>query len=173
MNQPGILELVSFGPDGWGKALLAGAWMTILIALAGYSIGAMIGSFVAWAKISGGRGLRMAPTRIRPFCAASRPSGHLPLLFRRQRACDRHRPYVRRRRLSRLPGFLAGALAVGIVSEHLFTEIFRAPSRPCIRGEIEAAVAGRHARALRFRRIIAPLTLRYACPGSATSGSWS
>jgi len=37
MNQPGILELISFGPDGWGKALMAGAWMTILVALSGYA----------------------------------------------------------------------------------------------------------------------------------------
>src|SRR5437868_2166051 len=60
MNQPGILELISFGPDGWGKELRAGAWMTILVALSGYAIGSVIGTFGAWAKISGGRGLKIA-----------------------------------------------------------------------------------------------------------------
>ena len=58
MNQPGFLDVISFGPGGWGAALLAGAWMTILIAISGFLIGSIIGTFGAWAKISGGRTIR-------------------------------------------------------------------------------------------------------------------
>src|ERR1700759_2614586 len=60
MNQPGFLDLLSFGPDGWANALLSGALMTVLIAIAGYAIGVVIGAFGSWAKVSGGRATRIA-----------------------------------------------------------------------------------------------------------------
>jgi octopine/nopaline transport system permease protein len=58
MSQPGLLEIIGVGPQGWGVALLLGAAMTILIAVAGFTVGAVIGTFGAWAKISGGRAAR-------------------------------------------------------------------------------------------------------------------
>ena len=58
MTEPGFLDIISFGWDGWGPALAAGAWMTILIAIAGFAIGGVIGIFGAWAKISGSPFLR-------------------------------------------------------------------------------------------------------------------
>lgn len=29
MTEPGFLDIISVGPDGWGPALAASAWMTI------------------------------------------------------------------------------------------------------------------------------------------------
>ncbi|KQV19962.1 ABC transporter permease [Rhizobium sp. Root1203] len=166
MNQPGILELVSFGPNGWGKALLAGAWMTILIALAGYSIGAVIGSFGAWAKISGGRGLRMAADT---YTTVLRGIPDLLVIylfyFGGSALVTAIGHMFGAGGFFGFPGFLAGSLAVGVTSGAQFTEIFRGAFRAVHPGEIEAAVACGMGRALRFRRIIAPLTLRHALPG--------
>jgi octopine/nopaline transport system permease protein len=166
MNQPGILELVSFGPDGWGKALLAGAWMTILIALAGYSIGAVIGTFGAWAKISGGRGLRMAADT---YTTVLRGIPDLLVIylfyFGGSALVSAIGQMFGADGFLGFPGFLAGSLAVGVTSGAQFTEIFRGAFKAVHPGEIEAAVACGMGRALRFRRIIAPLTLRHALPG--------
>jgi octopine/nopaline transport system permease protein len=63
------------------------------------------------------------------------------------------------------PGFLAGALAVGITSGAQQTEVFRGAYRAVHSGELEAAIACGMSRLLRFRRILAPLTLRHAIPG--------
>ncbi len=68
--------------------------------------------------------------------------------------------------LSAFPGFLAGSLAIGIISGAHQTEVFRGAFKAVHPGEIEAARRLRHAaRASLFRRIIAPLTLRHALPG--------
>lgn len=63
------------------------------------------------------------------------------------------------------PGFLAGALAVGITSGAQQTEVFRGAFRAVHPGELEAAIACGMSPILRFRRILAPLTLRHALPG--------
>jgi His/Glu/Gln/Arg/opine family amino acid ABC transporter permease subunit len=55
MNAAGYLELMSFGPNGWGPAMLLGAAMTLAVASCGFLLGAVIGTFGAWAKIAGGR----------------------------------------------------------------------------------------------------------------------
>ena len=47
--------LLGFGDKGWGFALLLAAGMTLLVSLVGLLIGAVIGSLIAWAKISGHR----------------------------------------------------------------------------------------------------------------------
>jgi octopine/nopaline transport system permease protein len=45
-------ELMSFGPAGWGWAMVRAAGMTLLVAALGFGVGALIGSLVAWAKLS-------------------------------------------------------------------------------------------------------------------------
>jgi octopine/nopaline transport system permease protein len=64
-----------------------------------------------------------------------------------------------------LPGFFAGALAIGIVSGAYQTEVFRGAYQVISKGELEAASAAGMPRGLKFRRIIAPLVLRFAIPG--------
>ncbi|MBB3593642.1 octopine/nopaline transport system permease protein [Rhizobium sp. BK529] len=166
MNQPGILELISFGPDGWGKALLAGAWMTILVALAGYAIGAVIGTFGAWAKITGGRGIRIVADT---YTTVLRGIPDLLVIylfyFGGSAAVTAIGQFFGAEGFLGFPGFLAGSLAVGVTSGAQFTEVFRGAFKAVHSGEIEAAIACGMGRLLRFRRIVAPLTLRHALPG--------
>ena len=64
-----------------------------------------------------------------------------------------------------LPSFVAGALAVGIISGAYQAEVFRGAFLAIPKGELEAASAiGMH-RGMRFRRIISPQVFRFAIPG--------
>lgn len=166
MNQPGFLEIVSFGAGGWGPALLTAALMTIAVALCGFMIGAVIGAFGAWAKLSGGPAtrrladgyttvLRGIPDLLVIYLFYFGSSAVLTPLGRFFGATG----------FISLPGFLAGALAIGVVSGAYHTEVFRGAYTAVSRGEIEAAIACGMRPLLRLRRITAPLVLRYALPG--------
>jgi len=60
MNNPDFIQLVGFGQQGWGPALLLGAVVTMALAVSGFVIGACIGSLAAWGRIAGGRISRTA-----------------------------------------------------------------------------------------------------------------
>lgn len=53
-----FLDILSFVPDGWGYVLVMAALVSVSLAVLGFLLGAMIGVFAAWAKISGGLALR-------------------------------------------------------------------------------------------------------------------
>ena len=166
MNQPGFFELLGFGPNGWGAAMLASALMTVGVALAGFFIGAVIGVGGAFAKLSGGgvaRRLAGAYTTVLRgipdllviylfYFGSSAVLSPLAHLFGASGFFS-------------LPGFLAGALAIGIVSGAYQTEVFRGAFNAVPKGEMEAASAVGMPPLLRFRRVIAPLALRFALPG--------
>lgn len=166
MTQPSLFDLLGSGPDGWGPALAAGALMTILIALAGYAIGMVFGALGAWAKIAGGpvaRGvagtyttvLRGIPDLLVIYLFYFGGSTVISAIGHMFGASG----------FISFPGFLAGALAVGVTSGAQQTEVFRGAYKAVHSGELEAAIACGMSPFLRFRRIIAPLTLRHALPG--------
>lgn len=166
MTQPSLFDLLGSGPDGWGPALAAGALMTILIALAGYAIGMVFGALGAWAKIAGGpiaRGVAGTYTTVLRgipdllviylfYFGGSTVISAIGHLFGASGFIS-------------FPGFLAGALAVGVTSGAQQTEVFRGAYKAVHAGELEAAIACGMSPFMRFRRIIAPLTLRHALPG--------
>jgi octopine/nopaline transport system permease protein len=166
MNQVGFLELMGFGPQGWGPSMLFGAAMTLAVAGSGFLLGTAIGTFGAWAKIAGGRVARgladLYTTVLRGipdllviylfYFGGGMVLSSIAHLFGEGGFIS-------------LPGFAAGALAIGVVSGAHHTEVFRGAFRAVSRGEIEAARAVGMGRMLCFRRIIAPLVLRYALPG--------
>ena len=55
-----LLQLVSFGPEGWGLALLTAALMTVAVAACGFLIGGVIGAFIAWGKLAGNLPVRFS-----------------------------------------------------------------------------------------------------------------
>jgi octopine/nopaline transport system permease protein len=165
MNQPGFFQVVGFGPQGWGASLLLGAAMTLAVALCGLVIGLVIGTFGAWAKLSGGAVLRSVadayttvlrgvPDLLVIYLVYFGSSSALTTLSRFYGASG----YVD------FPGFLAGAIAIGVTAGAQNTEVLRGAFQAVRRGEIEAARACGMPRLLRFRRIVAPLVLRHALP---------
>lgn len=166
MDRPGFFELMSFGPDGWGPALLRAALMTLAVAGTGYVIGATLGVLLAWAKLSGGRILRgFAET----YTTVLRGIPDLLVIylfyFGGSLALTRLFRMFGGEGFVDLPGFMAGAAAIGVVSAAQHTEVFRGAYRAVSPGEIEAARAIGMTRPTLFRRIVLPLTARHALPG--------
>lgn len=166
MNQPGAIELLGFGPNGWGLAILAATAMTIAVATTGFLLGAAVGIAGAAAKLSDSRiarGLADAYTTILRgipdllviylfYFGSSAVLTPLGRLFG-------YSGFIS------LPGFLAGALAIAVVSGAYQTEVMRGAYLAIPKGELEAATAVGMTPWLKFRRIAAPLTLRFAIPG--------
>ncbi|MBO0343949.1 ABC transporter permease subunit [Roseibium sp. CAU 1637] len=166
MQQPGFFELMSFGEGGWGPVMVMGALVTVILAICGFTIGAVFGAFAAWAKIAGNRTLRVTAD---VYTTVLRGIPDLLVIYLFYFGGSAFLTWVGRLFGSDgfigLPGFAAGALAIGITSGAQHTEVFRGAYRAVAAGEIEAAIATGMPRTTRFRRIIAPLVLRHALPG--------
>lgn len=160
------LSLFGFGEKGWGELLLLGVLITLSVTAAALVIGAILGSLVAWAKLSRNPIARVAgdlyttifrgvPELLIIFLfyfGGSSVSSSIGHLFG-------HEGFIG------VPTFLAGALAVGVISGAYQAEVFRGAFKAVARGEIEAAHAIGMPLMTRFRRIIAPQVLRFAIPG--------
>ncbi|MFX9097171.1 ABC transporter permease subunit, partial [Acinetobacter baumannii] len=53
-------ELMGFGPKGWGLLLAQATLMTIAVSVTAFAIGAVLGGLLAWARLTGGRGIGIA-----------------------------------------------------------------------------------------------------------------
>lgn len=166
MQQLSYFELVGFGPNGWGWALLTATGMTIAVAICGFLAGSVVGTLVAWGKIGGNlvtRSLADGYTTVLRgipdllviylfYFGGSAALGAIGSLFGAEGFIG-------------VPAFATGAMAIGIVSGAYQAEVFRGAYQAVSRGELEAARSVGMHRWLMFRRIIAPQVLRYAIPG--------
>ena len=166
MQQLSYFELVGFGPNGWGWALLQATLMTLAVASCGFLVGALIGTFVAWAKLS------------KSLIARSFADGYTTVLrgipdllviylfyFGGSAALGAIAGLFGSEGFIGVPAFATGALAIGVVSGAYQAEVFRGAYQALSRGELEAARSVGMHRWLMFRRIIAPQVLRFAIPG--------
>jgi octopine/nopaline transport system permease protein len=166
LQQISYFELMGFGPNGWGPALLVAAMVTLAVALCGFLSGAAIGTLVAVAKLSRSliaRGLADGYTTVLRgvpdllviylfYFGGSAALGAIAALFGGDGFVG-------------MPAFATGALAIGVVSGAYQAEVFRGAYQTLSKGELEAAKSVGMHRWLMFRRIIAPQVLRYAIPG--------
>jgi octopine/nopaline transport system permease protein len=166
VQQLSYFELMGFGPNGWGLALLMATAMTLAVALCGFVAGALIGTGVAWGKLSRSlvaRGLADGYTTVLRgipdllviylfYFGGSAALGALAGLFG-------YGGFIG------VPAFVVGSLAIGVVSGAYQAEVFRGAYQTLSKGELEAAKSVGMHRWLMFRRIIAPQVLRYAIPG--------
>ena len=140
--------------------------MTLLVSIAGLAIGAALGSLVAWAKLSG---VRIAAAIGESYAAIFRGLPELLVVyfvyFGSSAALTGLDHLLGGRGFLGVPGFAAGALAVGVISGSYQAEVFRGAFLAIAKGELEAARAVGMGRWLMFRRIIAPQVLRFALPG--------
>jgi len=161
-----IIELLGFGPHGWGGQLLAAALMTLCVTLAALAIGAMIGSLVAWGKLSKNltaRALGDAYTTV--FRGVPELLVIYLVYFGGSTLVTRIGALFGGEGFMGLPSFLAGAIAVGTISGSYQAEVFRGAYLAIAPGEIEAARAMGMNKAMRFRHIIVPQVMRFAIPG--------
>ena len=160
------LTLVGVGQTGWGPLLLTAAAMTIGVSVCGFLAGTVIGSVVTFMQLSPHMAVRWFAdcytTILRGvpdlliiylfYFGGSSLLGSVGGLFG-------YHGFIG------MPAFLTGTLALGVVSAAYQAEVFRGAFKSVARGEIEAASAVGMRPWPKFRRIIAPLVLRYAIPG--------
>jgi octopine/nopaline transport system permease protein len=140
--------------------------MTLLVATAGLIIGAAIGALVASAKLSQAR----LPAAIGDvYAAIFRGVPELLIVyfvyFGSSALLTSLGHAVGYPGFLGVPAFLAGALAVGVISGAYQAELYRGAFLAIPKGELEAARACGMGPWLMFRRIVAPQVVRYALPG--------
>ncbi len=158
--------MLGFGDKGWGLALIEGALMTLLVSLAGLAVGALLGSLVAWGRLSGNW---IAGAVGSAYAAIFRGVPELLVVyfvyFGSSALLTAIGNALGYEGFLGVPAFAAGALAVGAISGAYQAEVFRGAYLAIARGELEAARSVGMGRALMFRRVIAPQVLRFAVPG--------
>ncbi|WP_284178700.1 ABC transporter permease subunit [Rhabdaerophilum sp. SD176] len=160
------LDLLSFGPEGWGDELLAGALVTISIALATLPFGLALGLAIALAKRSRSWTLRTFATL---YTTIFRGVPELLTLYI---------IYFGVQVLLQgvwsalgLPGnlemspFLAGMVALGVVLAAFSAEVWLGALNAIQKGQREAAAALGLTKWQAFRLVVFPQLMRVALPG--------
>ncbi|MBB4571162.1 ABC transporter permease [Rhizobium leucaenae] len=160
------LALVGVGQTGWGPLLLTAAAMTIGVSVCGFLAGTVIGSVITIMQLSPHMAVRWLAD-----CYTTILRGVPDLLiiylfyFGGSSLLGSVGGLLGYHGFIGMPAFLTGTLALGVVSAAYQAEVFRGAFKSVARGEIEAASAVGMRPWPKFRRIIAPLVLRYAIPG--------
>lgn len=160
------LELLGFGQNGWGALLLVATLMTLAATATALLIGAVLGTVVATAKLSGNMllvGLGNVYTTV--FRGVPELLIIYLIYFGGSSAVTAVGQWLGYEGFLGLPSFAAGALAVGIISGSYQAEVYRGAYLAIAKGELEAASAIGMNRMLRLRRVVMPQVLRYAIPG--------
>ncbi|SFC17164.1 polar amino acid transport system permease protein [Pseudomonas citronellolis] len=161
------LDLVGFGAQGWGPALLRGLLVTLQISFGAFLVGMLIGLGAASAKLNGPRPLAAAARGYTTLCRAVPELLLILLLY-----------YVGSMGLNqlfawlgygdvRLNGTMVAIAVLGLVQGAYASEIFRGAIQAIPYGQIEAARAyGMHGFGL-FRRVTLPIMAPNALAGMA------
>lgn len=164
-------QLIGFSDEGWGPALLNAAWITVSVSLTAFIIGAALGSLLCWMQVAGSRWQqRLAGSYIVIFRGI--PELLMIYLFYfggRQvvsffgKALGFHGPFD-------ISGFVAGAIAIGLISAASQSGVFRGAFYAIPKGTLEAATVTGMGKLVMFRRMIVPQALRTALP--AMGNQW-
>jgi polar amino acid transport system permease protein len=159
------LALLAYGPTGWGDEILAGAWLTIRLALATLPVGLALGFLVALAKRSASPVVRGSGEL---FSTVFRGLPELLTLFIVYYGGQMLLQTVVRQfsdTAVEANGFIAGMLALGLVFAAYASEVFAAAFNGIPKGQWEGAAAiGLH-RWQTMRLVILPQLVRIALPG--------
>ncbi|MGV2105700.1 ABC transporter permease [Agrobacterium vitis] len=164
---PGILDLLSPYPPGWGGTLLWGAGATLTISAGAFLIGLVIGIGGALGKLSGNR---LLLGLLDVYTTAVRAVPELILIVGLY--------YAGTDGLNRLlqafgmpvvevNGLIAAIAVLGVVQGAYMTEVLRGAILAIPIGQSEAAKAFGMSPLLRFRRVTLPALLPNALPGLA------
>jgi polar amino acid transport system permease protein len=161
------LDLLAYGPTGYGDELFFGLLLTIQISVLSYAFGLFLGLCGAMGKLTGGKWLRGILDGYTTLFRAIPDLVLILLLY-----------YAGTDGLNRMlvsigigpiavNGLVAAIIVLGIVYGAYSTEVLRAAIQAVPIGQIEAAKAYGMSPFLRFRRITLPAMLPYAIPGMA------
>ncbi len=161
-----MLELISFGPNGWGDEILSGAWLTLSLALATLPLGLILGFFIAMAKNSDEPSLinaaniyttifRGLPELLTLFIVFY----GLPLIIRQLEGLFTDEPSIQ------INSFVAGMIALGAVFSSYASEVFLSAFKGIPSGQYEGGYALGMRKTATLRHVIFPQLIRLALPG--------
>ena len=160
------IELMGFGPTGWGLLLLRATGMTVAVSTVAFLLGSILGALLAWARIEGNRGVRLAAEGYTIVLRGIPDLLVIYLLyFGGSAAMTAIGHALGAEGFVGVNAFASGAIAVGVISGAYQGEVFRGAFGAIAKGELEAGRAVGMSRRLLLRRIIAPQALRFAIPG--------
>ncbi len=160
------LGLLSFGDAGWGDEFLRGAWLTVQISVCGYLVGMLLGLIGAGAKLSGNRYALWAADLYTTVVRAVPELLLIILIYYTGTSALRSMAVgLGAGEDFQVNAFAAAVGALGFVQGAYTTEVFRGAILAVPKGQMEAARAYGMPAALRFRRVLFPLMMRYALPG--------
>jgi octopine/nopaline transport system permease protein len=166
MQAVGLFELMRWGDTGWLDEMVWATLVTLAVALAGFSVGAVMGTVGARAKLSQSR---IAQAAADTYTTVLRGIPDLLVIylfyFGGSAALSAIGKMFGHDGFIGMPAFLIGALAIGIVSGAYQTEVFRGAYLAIAPGELEAARAMGMQKWTLLRRIVIPQVLRFAIPG--------
>ena len=155
---------------GYGASLLAGAMLTLSVALGSLLVAALLGVAGAAARLSHSRALRLAA---QAYTTVVRGVPDLIMMFLvyygGQIALNKLADHYGGDGATIDP-FVAGTLTIGFVFGAYMTEIFRGAFLAVPSGQREAALAYGMSRAQAFRRVVGPQMLRHAL--APLSNTW-
>ncbi|MEW5423149.1 ABC transporter permease [Amorphus sp. 3PC139-8] len=162
---PDWLSLLSFGPDGWGDQIAAGALVTVGLAVATLPFGLAMGFLTALAKTSDEPTLRISAEI---YTTVFRGLPELLTLFIIYYGAQ----ILLQQFLSlftdtyiEINGFVAGMIALGVVFSSYASEVFQSALKGVPRGQYEGAGALGLSRGQTMRLVILPQLIRLALPG--------
>ncbi len=164
------LHLLGFGPEGWGWAILGGAWITISLAVCTLPFGLALGLVIALMSRSRSRLARGFAT---VYTTVFRGVPELLTLYIIYFGLT----LVMQQALTalglpnwRMHPFLAGMIALGIVLAAFSSEVWVGALNAIHSGQREAAAALGLTKHQAFRLVVFPQLIRVALPGWATTG---
>ena len=162
------LDLLAIGPTGWGDEILAGAWLTISLALATLPFALMLGFLVALAKRSNSALLRgFGETFSTIFRGVPELLMIFIIYFGGQILLQKVMQLFSSGATVEANGFIAGMLALGLVFAAYSSEVFAAAFNAIPHGQWEGAAAVGLHRMQVMRLVIMPQLIRLALPALA------
>lgn len=161
-----MLELIAFGPAGWGDEIAFGVFVTVTLALATLPLGLAAGFAVALGKQSDEPSLRAA-TNV--YTTIFRGLPELLTLFLvyygAQIGVQQLMAMMGARSGIEINSFVAGMVALGAVFSSYASEVFLSAFRAIPRGQYEGGHALGLSRWQTMRLVIFPQLIRIALPG--------
>ncbi|MCZ7450879.1 ABC transporter permease subunit [Agrobacterium rhizogenes] len=160
------LSLVGFGAGGWGSLLLQAGLMTLTVSMVAFFVGLFVGTLVAWARISGSGLIRVfASAYVSVFRGVPDILVIYLFFFGGRQFVAAIGTAIGMQGPFEVNGFVAGALAVGLISAASQSEVLRGAYQAVPKGTIEAGSVVGMTRLTLFRRVIMPQALVTAIPG--------
>lgn len=160
------LDLLSFGPNGWGDEILAGALVTLMLGVVSFFFGLIVAVPCAAAKAWGCRSVRAIAQL---YTTVVRGVPELLIIYLIFFGGNTTVMSVARLfgygKYIEINPFLVGVIAISIVSAAYSCEVIRGALQILPRGQIEASRSLGMSRMQTFFLVVAPQMMRVALPG--------